>query len=218
MYHDLKTFIGGLVMKRDIADTLARCLTSLRESQHQNPQILNNQKYLIPEWKWEKITMDLVIKLPRSSSGYDAIWNDVPSYTQRIHELTLICTKLCANETEKVDKYVCGLPDNIYRNVKSSKTLDETIELANDLMDQKLRTIGKGTFPEIAEYWQHQMLLTAQMGNEAALRECCFECGASDISRGMSEVKTRMGNGCTRLGVIVWECGEEWERSREPEL
>ncbi|GKB86209.1 putative reverse transcriptase domain-containing protein [Tanacetum coccineum] len=55
-------------------------------------------------------------------------------------ELTLICTKLCASETEKVDKYVRRLPDNIYRNVKSSKTLDETIMLVNDLMDQKLRT------------------------------------------------------------------------------
>ncbi|GJY32637.1 putative reverse transcriptase domain-containing protein [Tanacetum coccineum] len=42
----------------------------------------------------------------------------------------------------KVDKYISGLPDNIYRNVKSArpKTLDETIELANDLMDQKLHT------------------------------------------------------------------------------
>ncbi|GJV28180.1 putative reverse transcriptase domain-containing protein [Tanacetum coccineum] len=42
----------------------------------------------------------------------------------------------------KVDKYISGLPDNIYGNVKSArpKTLDETIELANDLMDQKLRT------------------------------------------------------------------------------
>ncbi|GKC15278.1 hypothetical protein Tco_1012060 [Tanacetum coccineum] len=66
--------------------------------------------------------------------------NDVPSYTQRIQELTLICTKLCASETEKVDKYVRGLPDNIYRNVKSSKTLDATIVLSNALMDQKLRT------------------------------------------------------------------------------
>nr|GFA71804.1 hypothetical protein [Tanacetum cinerariifolium] len=42
-----------------------------------------------------------------------------------------------SNETEKVDKYISGLPDNIYGNVKSlkPKTLDETIELANDLMD-----------------------------------------------------------------------------------
>ncbi|GKE02052.1 reverse transcriptase domain-containing protein [Tanacetum coccineum] len=63
--------------------------------------------------------------------------NDVPAYTERFQELTLICTKYVANETEKVDKYISGLPDNIYVKVKSArpKTLYETIELANDLMD-----------------------------------------------------------------------------------
>nr|GFA30531.1 hypothetical protein [Tanacetum cinerariifolium] len=42
----------------------------------------------------------------------------------------------------RVDKYISGLPDNIHGNVMSArpKTLDETIELANDLMDQKLCT------------------------------------------------------------------------------
>ncbi|GKA64569.1 putative reverse transcriptase domain-containing protein [Tanacetum coccineum] len=71
--------------------------------------------------------------------------NDVPTYTECFQELTLICTKFVANETEKVDKYISGLPDNIYGNVKSArpKTLDETIELANDLMDQKLRTYAE---------------------------------------------------------------------------
>ncbi|GJT11124.1 putative reverse transcriptase domain-containing protein [Tanacetum coccineum] len=50
-----------------------------------------------------------------------------------------------ANETEKVDKYLSGLPDNIYGNVKAAKpkTLDETIELANDLMDRKLLTYAE---------------------------------------------------------------------------
>ncbi|GKD31399.1 reverse transcriptase domain-containing protein, partial [Tanacetum coccineum] len=68
--------------------------------------------------------------------------NDVPTYTKRFQELTLICTKFVANKTEKVDKYISGLPNNIYGNVKSArpKTLDKTIELANDLMDQKLRS------------------------------------------------------------------------------
>ncbi|GJT07841.1 reverse transcriptase domain-containing protein [Tanacetum coccineum] len=71
--------------------------------------------------------------------------NDVPAYTKRFQELTLICTKFVANETKKIDKYIIGLPDNIYGNVKSArpKTLDETIELANDLMDQKLRTYAE---------------------------------------------------------------------------
>nr|GEW70569.1 reverse transcriptase domain-containing protein [Tanacetum cinerariifolium] len=71
--------------------------------------------------------------------------NDVPAYTKYFLELTLICTKFVANETEKIDKYVSGLPDNIYRSVKASKpkTLDETIELANDLMDQNLHTYAE---------------------------------------------------------------------------
>nr|GFB55995.1 hypothetical protein [Tanacetum cinerariifolium] len=51
-----------------------------------------------------------------------------------------------ANENEKIDKYISGLPDNIYGNVKSSKprTLDETIELTNDLMDQNFAPMRKG--------------------------------------------------------------------------
>ncbi|GJX86654.1 hypothetical protein Tco_0337428 [Tanacetum coccineum] len=57
----------------------------------------------------------------------------------------LICTKFVANETKKVDKYISRLPDNIYGNVKSArpKTLDETIELANDLMVRKTRTYAE---------------------------------------------------------------------------
>ncbi|GJW53234.1 putative reverse transcriptase domain-containing protein [Tanacetum coccineum] len=60
-------------------------------------------------------------------------------------ELALMCTKFLTDETEKVDKYISGLPDNIHGNVMSArpKTLDDAIELANDLMDQKLRTYAE---------------------------------------------------------------------------
>nr|GEV58969.1 hypothetical protein [Tanacetum cinerariifolium] len=81
--------------------------------------------------------------------AYSMTWevkeNNVSAYTERFQELTLICTKFVANETKKIDKYVSRLPDNIYGSVKASKpkTLDETIELANDLMDQKLHTYAK---------------------------------------------------------------------------
>nr|GEU30889.1 putative reverse transcriptase domain-containing protein [Tanacetum cinerariifolium] len=70
---------------------------------------------------------------------------DVAAYTQRFQELALMCTKFLTDETEKVDKYISGLPDNIRGNVMSvrPKTHDETIELANDLMDQKLRTYAE---------------------------------------------------------------------------
>nr|GEU69433.1 putative reverse transcriptase domain-containing protein [Tanacetum cinerariifolium] len=67
------------------------------------------------------------------------------AYTQHFQELALMCTKFLAYESEKVDKYISGLPDNIHGNVMSvkPKTLDKTIELANDLMDQKLRTYAE---------------------------------------------------------------------------
>ncbi|GKB76206.1 reverse transcriptase domain-containing protein [Tanacetum coccineum] len=71
--------------------------------------------------------------------------NDVAAYTQCFQELALMCTKFLADETEKVDKYISGLPDNIHGNVMSvrPKTFDDAIELANDLMDQKLRTYAE---------------------------------------------------------------------------
>nr|GEX90262.1 reverse transcriptase domain-containing protein [Tanacetum cinerariifolium] len=71
--------------------------------------------------------------------------NDVAAYTQRFQELALMCTKFLTDKTEKVDKYISGLPDNIHGNVMSArpKTLDETIELANDLMDRKLHTYAE---------------------------------------------------------------------------
>ncbi|GKD60168.1 putative reverse transcriptase domain-containing protein [Tanacetum coccineum] len=57
----------------------------------------------------------------------------------------MMCTKFLADETAKIDKYIGGLPDNIHGNVMSArpKTLDFAIELANDLMDQKLRTYAE---------------------------------------------------------------------------
>nr|GEX85900.1 hypothetical protein [Tanacetum cinerariifolium] len=66
-------------------------------------------------------------------------------YTQRFQELALMCTKFLTDETEKVNKYISGLPKNIHGNVMSArpKTLNETIELVNDLMDQKLRTYAE---------------------------------------------------------------------------
>nr|GEV95810.1 transposon Ty3-I Gag-Pol polyprotein [Tanacetum cinerariifolium] len=49
------------------------------------------------------------------------------------------------DETEKIDRNVSRLPNNIYGSMKASKpkTLDETIELANNLIDQELRTYAK---------------------------------------------------------------------------
>nr|GFC01671.1 reverse transcriptase domain-containing protein [Tanacetum cinerariifolium] len=64
---------------------------------------------------------------------------------KRFQEPALMCTKFLADETEKIDKYISGFPDNIHGNVVSvrPKTLNDAIELANDLMDQKIRTYAE---------------------------------------------------------------------------
>ncbi|GKD73463.1 putative reverse transcriptase domain-containing protein, partial [Tanacetum coccineum] len=61
-------------MKRDIAAYVSKCLTcSNVKADHQRPSGLLQQPE-IPEWKWDKITMDFITKLPKTKSGHDTIW------------------------------------------------------------------------------------------------------------------------------------------------
>ncbi|EOX94106.1 DNA/RNA polymerases superfamily protein [Theobroma cacao] len=46
----------------------------------------------IPEWKWEHVTMDFVLGLPRTQSGKDAIWVIVDRLTKFTHFLAIHST------------------------------------------------------------------------------------------------------------------------------
>nr|GEU42404.1 putative reverse transcriptase domain-containing protein [Tanacetum cinerariifolium] len=96
-------------------------------------------------WNGHVRTLGKIKKLEIKLWNLRVKGNDVAAYTQCFQELALMCTKFLANETEKVDKYISGLPDNIHENVMSArpKTLDETIELDNDLMDHKFHTYAE---------------------------------------------------------------------------
>nr|GEZ72377.1 hypothetical protein [Tanacetum cinerariifolium] len=79
-------------------------------------------------------------------AAYVMTWGTLKKkMTDKYCPKALMCTKFLVGETEKADKYISGLLDNIYGNVMSAKpkTLDETSKLANDLIDQKLRTYAK---------------------------------------------------------------------------
>ena len=41
----------------------------------------------IPVWKWEDITMDFVVGLPRTTKGYNSIWVIVDRLTKSAHFL-----------------------------------------------------------------------------------------------------------------------------------
>ncbi|GJV98971.1 putative reverse transcriptase domain-containing protein [Tanacetum coccineum] len=67
----LRTRLG---MKRDIVKYVEQCLTCLQvKTEHQQPYG-KLQPLEIPVWKWKKITMDLIMKLPKTPHQCDAIW------------------------------------------------------------------------------------------------------------------------------------------------
>ncbi|GKE63352.1 reverse transcriptase domain-containing protein [Tanacetum coccineum] len=76
------------------------------------------------------------------------MWNlkvkgtDVVSYNQHFQELASMCARMFPEESDKIEKYVGGLPDIIHRSVMASKpkTMQDAIEFATELMDKKIRT------------------------------------------------------------------------------
>ncbi|GJT99092.1 reverse transcriptase domain-containing protein [Tanacetum coccineum] len=89
MYHDLRDMYWWPGMKRDIATYVSKCLTCSKvKAEHQRPSGLLQQPE-IPEWKWDKITMDFITKLPRSKSGHDTIWVIVDRLTKSAHFLAI---------------------------------------------------------------------------------------------------------------------------------
>ncbi|GJX48429.1 putative reverse transcriptase domain-containing protein [Tanacetum coccineum] len=58
------------------------------KAEHQRPSGLLHQLE-IPECKWERIAMDFVTKLPRTSSGHDVIWVIVERLTKSAHFLPM---------------------------------------------------------------------------------------------------------------------------------
>nr|GEU66670.1 putative reverse transcriptase domain-containing protein [Tanacetum cinerariifolium] len=90
MYYDLKDMYWWSRMKKDIAVYVSRCLTCLKvKAEHQRPSgLLQQHKILV--WKWERIAMDFVMKLPRTRSGHDVIWVIVDRLTKSSHFLPML--------------------------------------------------------------------------------------------------------------------------------
>ncbi|GJX02949.1 putative reverse transcriptase domain-containing protein [Tanacetum coccineum] len=85
MYQDLKKLYWWPNMKAIIAEYVGKCLTCSRvKAECQKPSGLLVQPE-IPMWKWERITMDFITKLPKTSNGHDTIWVIVDRLTKSAH-------------------------------------------------------------------------------------------------------------------------------------
>ncbi|GJX52032.1 reverse transcriptase domain-containing protein [Tanacetum coccineum] len=84
-------------------------------------------------------------KLEAELWNLKVIGTDVVKYNQRFQELALLCVRMFPEESDKIERYVGGLPDMIHGNIVASKpkTMQEAIEMATELMDKRVSTIAE---------------------------------------------------------------------------
>jgi len=85
MYQDLRSHFWWTKMKKEIAAYVARCDTCCRvKAIHMKPAGLL-QPLLVPEWKWEEVSMDFITGLSTTRKGNDSIWVIIDRLTKSAH-------------------------------------------------------------------------------------------------------------------------------------
>ncbi|GJW91607.1 hypothetical protein Tco_0169160 [Tanacetum coccineum] len=142
MYHDLRKLYWWPNMKADIATYVSKCLTCAKvKAEHQKPSGLLQQPK-IPIWKWERISMDFITKLPRTPSGYDSIWVIVDRLTKSAHFIPM-------NEKYKMEKLTrLYLKEIVYMStayhLETNGQSERTIQTLEDMLRACLIDFGSG--------------------------------------------------------------------------
>jgi hypothetical protein len=106
MYHDLKSRYWWYGMKRAIAEYVALCDNCQRvKAEHQRPTELL-QPLKISEWKLEEISIDFIVGLPKTQSGYDSIWVIVDRLSKVAH---FIPVKTTYKGTKLAELYIARI-------------------------------------------------------------------------------------------------------------
>ena len=92
MYRDLRRQYYLSRMKRHVGDFVRRCLTCQQVKTEHQKSIGLLQSLEVAEWKWEHVTMDFVIHLPRTQRRHDAVWVIVDQLTKSTHFLAMRVT------------------------------------------------------------------------------------------------------------------------------
>jgi hypothetical protein len=159
-------------MKRSVAEYVAICDTCQRvKAEHQRPAGLL-QPLKIPEWKWEEITMDFIVGLPRTQKGYNSIWVVVDRLTKVAHFIPGNTTYSGARLAELyISRIVClhGVPKKIISD-RGSQFTSRFWEQLHDSLDTKLRFS--------TAYHSAPLIILRQMGRQREPTKCwriCFE-------------------------------------------
>jgi IS30 family transposase len=140
MYHDLKSRYWWYGMKRAIAEYVALCDNCQRvKAERQRPARLL-QPLKIPEWKWEEIGMDFILRLPKTQNGYDSIWVIVDRLSKVAHFIPVKTTYKGSKLAELyIVRIVClyGVPKKIVSD-RGTQFTSKFGEKLHESMDTKL--------------------------------------------------------------------------------
>nr|GEV78051.1 reverse transcriptase domain-containing protein [Tanacetum cinerariifolium] len=121
--------------------------------------------------------------------------NDVPTYTNRFQELTLICTKFVANENEKIDKNFAPMRKGLTTKERLMIRLETTMDINNN--------------PPRSRMSPRSIIWGRERGNhmkDLCPRHFAHDCrssGNANVANAQMDGKeTPKGNGCFECGVL----------------
>ncbi|WVZ51781.1 LOW QUALITY PROTEIN: hypothetical protein U9M48_002892 [Paspalum notatum var. saurae] len=163
MYYNLKERFWWFGIKRTVAEHRV-------EAEHQRPQPLK-----VPEWKWEEITMDFIMDLPRTQKGYYSIWLVVDRLTKIAHFIPVNTTYSGAKLAELyISRIVClhGVSKRIISN-RGSQFTSRFWKQLHDSLDTKLR-FSTAYYPQTDGQTERTNRILQDM-----LRACAIQYGTS---------------------------------------
>ncbi|GJZ10379.1 reverse transcriptase domain-containing protein [Tanacetum coccineum] len=132
MYQDLKKLYWWPNIKAIIAEYVGKCLTCSRvKAECQKPSGLLVQPE-IPMWKLERIIMDFITKLPKTSNGHDTIWVIIDRLTKSAY---FIPTR--ETDSTQLDMSTAYHPE-------TDRQSERTIQTLEDMLRACVIDFGKG--------------------------------------------------------------------------
>jgi hypothetical protein len=127
-------------MKRAIAEYVALCDNYQRVKAERQRPVGLLQPLKIPEWKWEEISMDFIVGLPKTQSGYDSIWVIVVRLSKVAHFISVKTTYKGLKLAELyIVRIVClhGVPKKIVSD-RGTQFTSKFWEKLHESLDTKL--------------------------------------------------------------------------------
>ncbi|GKB88733.1 reverse transcriptase domain-containing protein [Tanacetum coccineum] len=145
MYQDLKKLYWWPNMKAEIATYVSKCLTCAKvKIEYQKPSGLLVQPK-ISQWKWENITMDFVIKLPKTTTGQDTIWEVVSKHGVPVSIISNRDEKFMSHFWKSLNKALGARLDmSTAYHPETDGQSERTIQTLEDILRACVLDFGKG--------------------------------------------------------------------------